>query len=140
MLILGLFEFRHSWLLFAYTMTIWIIYVMVLHGKFINLAIYGNGDTSLPWHWMRCVLDTTLCNKVCQWFTAGRWFSPGIPNSSPNKIDHHDITEILLQVELNTKTNPSLTLCDRRKWIISLTYDFSPPNKCRLLYLDLVII
>jgi hypothetical protein len=23
------------------------------------------------------VLDTTLCDKVCQWLEAGRWFSPG---------------------------------------------------------------
>jgi hypothetical protein len=36
-----------------------------------------------------------------------RWFSPGIPVSSTNKIDHHDITEILLKVALNTITlNP----------------------------------
>ena len=25
----------------------------------------------------RCVLDTTLCDKVCQWLAAGRWVSPG---------------------------------------------------------------
>jgi hypothetical protein len=23
----------------------------------------------------RCVLDTTLCDKVCQWFESGRWYS-----------------------------------------------------------------
>ena len=28
-------------------------------------------------------------------------FSPGIPVSSTNKTDHHDITEILLKVALN---------------------------------------
>ena len=33
---------------------------------------------------------------------AGRWFSPGTPVSSTNKNDHHDITEILLKVALNT--------------------------------------
>jgi len=27
---------------------------------------------------------------------AGCWFSPGMPISSINKIDQHDITEILL--------------------------------------------
>ena len=27
----------------------------------------------------RGVLDTTLCDKVCQWFVAGQWFSLGIP-------------------------------------------------------------
>ena len=40
------------------------------------------------------VLDTTVCNKVCQWPTAGRWFSPGTPVSSTNKTDSHNITEI----------------------------------------------
>jgi len=29
---------------------------------------------------------------------------PGIPVSSSNKTDHHDITEILLKVALNTIT------------------------------------
>jgi hypothetical protein len=47
----------------------------------------------------RGVLDTTLCDKDCQWLTTGRWFSPV---SSINKTDHHNITEILLKMELNT--------------------------------------
>ena len=42
------------------------------------------------------VLEITLYDKVCQ------WFSPGTPVSSTNKTDHHDITEILLKVALNT--------------------------------------
>ena len=46
------------------------------------------------------VLDTTLCDNVCQWLTAGRWFSPGTSVSSTNKTDCHDITEILLKVAL----------------------------------------
>jgi hypothetical protein len=33
-----------------------------------------------------------------------RWFSPGTLVSSINKTDHHDITEILLKVALNTIT------------------------------------
>ena len=28
------------------------------------------------------VLNTTLCDKVCQWFEAGLWFSSGTPVSS----------------------------------------------------------
>jgi hypothetical protein len=44
------------------------------------------------------VLDTTLCDKFCQWRAAGRWF---FPVSSTNKTDQ-DITEILLKVALNT--------------------------------------
>jgi hypothetical protein len=31
-----------------------------------------------------------------------RWFSPGVPVSSTNKTDRHDITEILLKVALST--------------------------------------
>jgi len=46
------------------------------------------------------VLDTTLCDKVCQWLVAGQWFSPV---SSTNKTDRHEITEIL-NVALNTIT------------------------------------
>ena len=48
------------------------------------------------------VLDTTLCDKVCQWLVTGQWFSPGTPISSINKTGLHDITEILLKVALNT--------------------------------------
>jgi hypothetical protein len=36
------------------------------------------------------VLDTTLCDIVCQWLATGQWFSPGSPVSSTNKTDHHD--------------------------------------------------
>ena len=52
--------------------------------------------------WVRIPLDTTLCDKACQWLAAGRWFSPGTPVSSTNKTDIHDITEMLLKVALNT--------------------------------------
>jgi hypothetical protein len=37
---------------------------------------------------LRGVLDKTLCDKICQWLAAGRWFSPGTPVSSTNKTDH----------------------------------------------------
>jgi len=49
----------------------------------------------LPRSW-RDVLDTTLYDKVCQ------WFSLGTPVSSTNKMNRHDITKILLKVALNT--------------------------------------
>jgi hypothetical protein len=38
--------------------------------------------------WVRIALNarcTTLCDKVCQWLAAGRWFPPGTPVSSTNK-------------------------------------------------------
>jgi hypothetical protein len=44
------------------------------------------------------VLDATLCDKVCQWLAAGRWFSPDTLLSSSIKTDRHDIIEILLNV------------------------------------------
>jgi hypothetical protein len=50
----------------------------------------------------RGVLDTTLCDKVCQWLMAGWWFSPSTPVSSTDKTDHHDITKILLKVVFST--------------------------------------
>ena len=51
-----------------------------------------------------------ICKSVhCSCFDEGRvdchtgwWFSTGIPVSSTNKTDRHDITEILLKVSLNT--------------------------------------
>jgi hypothetical protein len=49
----------------------------------------------------RGVLDTTLCDKVCQCPATGQWFSSDNPVSSTNKTDRHDITEILLKVALN---------------------------------------
>jgi hypothetical protein len=52
------------------------------------------------WVWTRSwqsVLYATLCDKICQWLATGRWFSHGTPASSTNKIDRHDITEILLK-------------------------------------------
>ena len=41
----------------------------------------------------RDVLDTILCDKVCQWLAAGRWYSPGTPVSFTNKADCHDKME-----------------------------------------------
>ena len=53
------------------------------------------------WVWIllrRGLLDTTFCDKVCQWLAAGRWFHPGTPVSSTNKTDRQDTIEILLKV------------------------------------------
>jgi hypothetical protein len=50
----------------------------------------------------RGVLDTTLCDKVCQRVLAGLRFYPGTPVSSTNKTDH-DITEILKGLENRKK-------------------------------------
>jgi hypothetical protein len=59
----------------------------------------------------RGVLDTTLCDKVCQ------WFSLGCPVSSTNKTDCYNITEILLKVALNTITPFTSLICSHFAWI-----------------------
>ena len=53
----------------------------------------------------RGVLETTVCDKVCQWLATGRWFSLGPPISSTNKTDHHDIAQIPMKVASDTKKN-----------------------------------
>jgi hypothetical protein len=68
----------------------------------------------------RCVLDTTLCDTVCQWLAEGLWFAPGTPVSSTNKADSHDITEILLKVVLNTITITLTRLKESRSSIFFL--------------------
>jgi hypothetical protein len=45
---------------------------------------------------------------------AGLWFSLGPPASSTNKTVHHDITEILLKVALNT-LNSNQFNCQKKK-------------------------
>ena len=52
---------------------------------------------------------TTLCDKVCQWFAASRWFSPGTLASCTNKTDRYDKTEKLLKVALNIINQPKRT-------------------------------
>ena len=46
-----------------------------------------------------CTRLAAASDKVYQLLAHGRWFFPG----TPAKTGHHDIAEILLKVELNTK-------------------------------------
>jgi hypothetical protein len=64
------------------------------------------------------VLDTTLCDQICQWITAGRWFSPGTPVSSTNNNYRHGIIEILLKVALST-----INQIKHLKTLLTLLYD-----------------
>ena len=70
---------------------------------------------------VRGVLDTTLCDKVCQGLAIGQWFSLGIPVSSTYKTDLRDITEILLKMAIctvqptNQPANHFLLISDRIK-------------------------
>jgi hypothetical protein len=72
-----------------------------------------------PRSW-RDVLDTTLCNKVCQWLVTGRWFSPGIPVSSTNKTDHHDVESGVKQHNPNQTYKPFVDEWYENKTIVSI--------------------
>jgi hypothetical protein len=55
----------------------------------------------------QCYLTDITCTRYnIMWTNLSvsfvRWFSPGTPVSSTNKTDRHDMTEILLNVALNT--------------------------------------
>ena len=57
------------------------------------------------WVWILLMVRCTWYNIMWSSLsvTCGRsWFTLGIPISSSNKTDRHDITEILLKVALNT--------------------------------------
>jgi hypothetical protein len=73
--------------------------------------------------WVRIPL-TKLCDKVCQWLATGRWFSLGTLVSSTKKTDHHDITEILLKVALNTINQPNMETLFLSAGDLSLFYIF----------------
>jgi hypothetical protein len=65
------------------------------------ISAYHHHSCEFQSHSWRGVLDTTIYDKVCQWLVTDQRFSPV---SSTDKTDHHDITEILLKVMLNTIT------------------------------------
>jgi hypothetical protein len=46
-------------------------------------------------------------HHVIKFVSDLRWFSAGIPVSSTNKTDCHDITEVLLKVAVNTINQPA---------------------------------
>jgi hypothetical protein len=69
------------------------------HNTALNTATltFASCEFEEPRSW-RGVLDTILCNKVCQWLPTGLWFLPRTPVSSTNKTDRRDIREILLKM------------------------------------------
>jgi hypothetical protein len=62
------------------------------------ISIYHHEWCELESSSLPGIIDKTVYDKVRQWLAACRWFSPV---SSTNKIDRHDITEVLLKVSLN---------------------------------------
>ena len=84
----------------------------------------------------RGVLVTTLCDKVCQWLSTGRWFSPCTPVSSTNKTDRHNITEILLEVALNTiAPNPNTLIFMYIEWSMFCSWGKLSISMCLVTYI-----
>jgi hypothetical protein len=78
----------------------------MVHGFTTKKAISANHHWNCEFEsgsW-RDVLETTLCDNVVSDLRHVSGFFPCVPVSSTNKTDHHDITEILLKVALNTIT------------------------------------
>ena len=90
-----------------------------------------------PYSWPS-VLDTTLCDQVCQWLATGWWFSPGTPDPSTNKTDHHDNTEILLKVALNIINHKPNNKIKLNHTYLSLQIEFN--TLCLGLHLLFIII
>jgi len=67
------------------------------------------------------ILDTTLCDKVCQLPVTGWWFSSV---SFTNRTNRHNIAEILLKFALNT-INLILTLI----WKLAQDYKYQHKKK-----------
>jgi hypothetical protein len=68
-------------------------------------SLYIDVTHDLPHPWWG-VLDTTLCDKVCQWLATGRWFSSGTPISSTNKAQ-------TIIYWCHTWFSPSMVRCTR---------------------------
>jgi hypothetical protein len=78
----------------------------------------------IVWVWIplrRDVLDTTLCDKVCQWLAAGWWFSSGTPVSSIYKTDRtpsEKVGQIKWQPFLHYSVGYLLCWCTSMYWIL----------------------
>ena len=74
------------------------------------------------------VLDTILCDQVCQCLTTGRWFYPDTPNSSTNKTNRTVMPEILFKVALHTINKAWSIMCWTPTRNISIELLFSPQD------------
>jgi hypothetical protein len=105
-------QVNHPCVIYSFILWYFILYMDFNLG---GPTTYGSWIYNYPCNQCLSPLDSRLCGKVCQWLTTGHCFFLGTPVSSTNKTDHHDITEILLKVALNT-----ITLTLNRTKIIKL--------------------
>ena len=80
-------------------------------------------DDTIAYLTRGCLGHDRMVVGFCQWLAACPWFSPGTPVSSTNKTWHHDTTEILLKVALNTiNLNLNLHIHDRTMYFYNNKY------------------
>ena len=78
-----------------------------IYNMLLSISKYSNIIKLLSISSWRGLIETTACDKVCQWLEVCRWFSSGTLVSSTNRNDPCDITEIWFKVASNTITPPS---------------------------------
>jgi hypothetical protein len=67
--------------------TFWYITFSWIFTTIYAISVYHHLSCELESRSWWSVLDTTLCDKICQWLEADRWFSLSTPVSSSNKTD-----------------------------------------------------
>ena len=123
---------KHNLICLLGAVVVMIIWQLDLQLPMHSVPINANVVSSNP-----AQAKCTRCNIMWSSLSvtnAGWWFSLGTPVSSTNKTDHHDITEILLKVTLNT-INPiclfinELLLFLFQRWQISSIFLLKRKNQ-----------
>ena len=73
----------------------------MIYAERIHMQSFSQQHSYAIIRFLGCISDQ-LCDKVCQRFAAGQWFSLGTPVSSTIKTERHKVTEIFLKVVFNT--------------------------------------
>jgi hypothetical protein len=105
------YNIASEWLLFSSNSAIFQLYLgenKLIFNENLQCTAHkaSTVTTTLPLQmWLVVIYLTSEVNilmNMCLYKYMCRWFSPGTLVSSTNKTDHHDITDILLKVALNT--------------------------------------
>ena len=93
-------------------------------------------------YWFQCRSGGVYSIQLYMRLVAGWWYSPGIPVSSTNKTDQHDIPGIALKVALNTitLTHFPFLIVVAQNWIIFVVLRISILPLSTLLIFDFGIV
>jgi hypothetical protein len=85
--------------------TWWLLYQKCNAHTTCDVPVFFISDNIFKSSSWRGVLDTTLCDKACQWFTTDQWF---LQVFFTNKTNCHDITDIFGVKHHNPYPPPTL--------------------------------